>query len=220
MISGRQIRAARALIGWDAGTLAEQTGLTREAISRIETDLVKPQKQSLLKILRAFTSHGVEFLENSGVRLKPNYVEILEDREGFSRFYDFVYGHLEQFGGSICISGVDEKLYARYRLNNEAHRARMAEFVKSHPDVSLRILIEEGDMNFLASAYAQYKWQPKKLFTKASFYVFGPYLALISFAHETPPLIILINSPAFAEAYRQMFEVSWMNAIDPPIGKR
>jgi hypothetical protein len=45
-------------------------------------------------------------------------VEVLEDREGFSRFYDIVYDYLAWFGGHICISGVDEKLYARYRLNN------------------------------------------------------------------------------------------------------
>jgi len=219
MLSGRQIRAARALLGWDAAELAKVTELTREAISRIETDLVKPQKQSLQKILRAFNSQGVEFLDNSGVRLKPHCVEVLEDREGFSRFYDSVYNHLENFGGSVCISGVDEKLFIKYRLDNEAHRRRMTDYVKKNPEISIRVLIEEGDTYPLNSLYAHYRWLPKKLFSKASFYVFGPYLALISFAHQTPPLIILINSPAFAEAYRQMFEISWANAIEPPKSK-
>jgi len=220
MITGRQMRAARALLGWDAVDLAKKTGLTRETICRIETDLVRAQEKSLVKIVRALDENGIEFTENQGVRLKPKSVETLEDSAGFARFYDYLYEHLSQHGGSICISGVDERLYAKYRPNAEAdaqaHRERMAELVKQRDDIKARILVEEGDYNFVASEYATYRWQPKKHFTKTSFYVFGHCLALISFDHEPPPLIILIKSATFAEAYRNAFDIAWENSIVPP----
>jgi len=219
MITGRQIQAARALLGWEATDLATKSGLSRETISKIENNHVQPHEKTLASIFRAFNENGIEFTDNSGVRLKPQNVEILEGSAGFTRFYDFVYEHLNAHGGVVCISGVDELLFAKYRLNAEvdaiAHRERMAELTKRRRDIKVQILVKEGDYNFVASAYAEYKWQSAKNFSNASFYVFGDTLALISFAHEPAPLIILIRSAAFAEAYRQSFGIAWSNAMKP-----
>lgn len=221
MITGRQIRAARGLLGWDATVLAEKTGLTRETISRIETDLVRPHEKSLIKIFRAFDENGVEFTENHGVRLKPHSIENFEGREGFVRFYEIIHEHLQAHGGDVCVSGVDEKLFAKYRDDPELHRSRMAELIKQYPDLRMRILIEEGDYNFVASQYATYRWQPKESFSPTAFYVFGNCLALISFTHDPAPLVVLIKSAAFAEAYRHSFNLAWMSSKDPaPEGKK
>ena len=216
MITGRQIRAARALLDWDSGILAEKTGLTRQTVSRIESDVVQPQENTLMRIMLAFSENGIEFTDNSGVRLKPQSVEVLSDTAGFARFYDFVYEEVRRDGGMICVSGVDEKLFSKYRLNPEMHRERMRALCKERNDIQMRILVEEGDFNFVASTYASYRWQPRSHFSKAAFYVFGSSLALISFDHQPPPLIILIKSAAFAEAYRNSFDIAWDNAIIPP----
>ncbi|MBP7253233.1 MAG: hypothetical protein KBA75_07100, partial [Alphaproteobacteria bacterium] len=47
-------------------------------------------------------------------------------------------------------------------------------------------------------------------------YVFGTSLAVSSFDNQPPTLIILINSAAFADAYRNAFDIAWNNAIIPP----
>lgn len=217
MITSRQIRAARGLLGWDAVILAQKAGITKEAISRIEGDKVRPHESTLVKILRAFNEAGVEFTPNSGVQLKPQNVEVLEGTPGFARFYDFVYEHLSQYGGDVCISGVNEKLFIKYHGEFASeHVRRMGELVKKRDDLMMRILVEEGDTNFVSSSYAQYRWQPKEYFSPASFYVFGDNIALISFAHDPAPLVVFIKSASLADAYRHSFDLAWEHAIEPP----
>jgi DNA-binding XRE family transcriptional regulator len=216
MVTGRQIRAARGLLGWNAATLSEKSGVSRETINKIEDGTVAPREGTLSDIVKSFDENGIEFIENQGVRFKPQGVEIFEDTAGFTRFYDIVYTHLRDNGGTVCVSGVDESLYSKYRLNAEEHRKRMAELVKLRKDIHMQILVCEGDYNFVASTYAKYKWQSKEHFSPASFYVFGNNLALISFVHEPSPLVILIKSAPFADAYKQAFSIAWKEAIEPP----
>ncbi len=217
MITPRQIRAARALLGWEAVVLAEKAGVTKEAISRIEGEKVRPHESTLAKILRAFNDAGVEFTPNTGVQLKPQNVEVLEGTPGFLRFYDCVYEHLSAYGGKVCVSGVNERLFVKYQGDfADVHMDRMAELVKRRDDILMRILVKEGDYNFVASKYAQYRWQPKQYFSPAPFYVFGDNLALISFTHDPSPLVIFIKSANLAEAYKHSFDLAWEHAIDPP----
>jgi DNA-binding XRE family transcriptional regulator len=224
MITPRQIQAARVLLGWDASDLAAKAELSRETISKIENNHVQPHGKSLAAIFRVFNEHGIQFIDTSGVRLKPQNVETLEGSAGFLAFYDNVYEYLRDHGGRVCVSGVNERLYSKSRLDGgadpEQHRKRMAQLTKSRGDIKVQILVKEGDYNFAASQYAEYKWQPAKDFSNASFYVYGDTLALISFAHEPAPLIILIRSAVFAHAYRQSFDIAWANAIRIPHTKK
>ncbi len=215
MITQRQIRAARALLGWDAADLAEKAGLTRATLSNIENGLVQARVGTLEKLARVLQDNGVEFMQNQGIRLKTHSVETYEGREGFTRFYEILDHELIQNGGDVCVSGVDEKLFSKYRNNPEEHRSRMVELLLKHPNFKMRILVAEDDYNFVASKYAMYRWQPKESFSPTAFYVFCDYLALISFVHEPAPLVILIKSAAFAEAYRHSFNLVWSSAKVP-----
>ena len=78
MIGGAQIRAARALLGWTAADLADQSGVTRFTIQRLEQSngLPPSRSQTLDEIQRALEAAGVEFIgtpdDGPGVRLvKP-----------------------------------------------------------------------------------------------------------------------------------------------------
>lgn len=86
-------------------------------------------------------------------------------------------------------------------------------------DVTVRILTTESYFNL---GWAAYKWQPKQSTVPTSFYAFGKCLALISFAHEPTPYVVLHKSGPFAEAYRHAFNIAWDNAEAPPkpTGKR
>jgi transcriptional regulator with XRE-family HTH domain len=75
MITGMQIRAARALLGWNAQEVGERTGLTRETVQRLEKSAGVPasRTQSLLELRKMFESAGIEFIggpeDGPGVRL-------------------------------------------------------------------------------------------------------------------------------------------------------
>jgi len=222
MVSGRQIKAARALADLRQDELAHLVGLTVQAIRKIESESVQPREGTITDIERIFTDKGIEFIDNQGVRVKPQSAEIItfEGINGFSKFYDFIYDYLQKHGGNVCVGGVDESLFSKYRQNPEEHRERMASLVKQRKNISMRILVEEGDYNFVASSYAEYRWQSKEYFSPTSFYAFGECLALISFTNDPPPLVILIKSTSFADAYRHSFDFAWSNAQEPPPAKK
>ncbi|MDL2404624.1 helix-turn-helix domain-containing protein [Rhizobium calliandrae] len=73
MITSRQIRAARALLGWSQQDLADKAIVSLNAVVRIETGKVDPRISTLNAIETALRKAGVEFLtagtKGEGVRL-------------------------------------------------------------------------------------------------------------------------------------------------------
>lgn len=70
MISGVQVRAARALLGWDQTKLAEAAGVSVITIKRLEAagEEIHAQFATVVKVKRAFENAGVLFLgEESGL---------------------------------------------------------------------------------------------------------------------------------------------------------
>ena len=81
MLSAAQMRAARALLGIDQKRLAELSGVSLPTIQRMEASeggSVRGVVESLVKVLNAFESNGVELIGDNarsegkgrGVRLK------------------------------------------------------------------------------------------------------------------------------------------------------
>lgn len=73
MISARQIRAARALLGWSQQQLADKAIISLNALNRLERGEVDPRVSTLMAVHDALVNAGVEFLsagdKGEGVRL-------------------------------------------------------------------------------------------------------------------------------------------------------
>jgi DNA-binding XRE family transcriptional regulator len=210
MSVGRQISAARGLLRWSGAALAEKAGLTRDTINKIESDAVQPREGTVADIIRVFDENGVEFTDNSGVRLKPQGVEVLVGQEGLQRFFDGVYEYAKKHGGTIMQLGIDENLFWAMGVEfSNAHRKRMAELVKERKDIKVLAIICEGDTNFIASDYNQYRWIAKELFAAVPFYIYGECLAIMNFQTVPAPTIVLHKMPAITNAYRKQFDAMW-----------
>ena len=77
MITGSQVRAAKALLKWSGDTLAKNAGVAISTIRRIEADdgvLANASVKTLDSIKKALEEGGVEFIgtpdHQPGVRLK------------------------------------------------------------------------------------------------------------------------------------------------------
>jgi len=75
MVSVRQVKAARALLAWSQGALAEASGAPESIVARLEAqDGEVDGRDGGAKILAALESAGVVFLaedgEGQGVRLR------------------------------------------------------------------------------------------------------------------------------------------------------
>jgi predicted transcriptional regulator len=74
MITSRQIRAARALLGWSQQRLADKAIVSLNALARLEKGGVDSRLSTVLAIQKALGKAGVEFLDadqkGEGVRLR------------------------------------------------------------------------------------------------------------------------------------------------------
>ena len=73
MVSPRQIRAARALLGWSQQELADKAIVSLNALARLENGKVDSRVSTLQAIEVALSKAGIEFLtagqRGEGVRL-------------------------------------------------------------------------------------------------------------------------------------------------------
>jgi predicted transcriptional regulator len=74
MITPRQIRAARALLGWSQQQLADKAIVSLNAVARLEKRAVDSRISTVQAVQKALVKAGVEFLaadqKGEGVRLK------------------------------------------------------------------------------------------------------------------------------------------------------
>ena len=70
MITAAQCRMARAALRWDMQDLAERAGVGLMTVLRFETEQGRPSRATLILLHQAFERAGVEFLPESGVRLR------------------------------------------------------------------------------------------------------------------------------------------------------
>lgn len=76
MIDGRQVRAARALLGWRREDLLDASGISMSALLRMEGNLADSRGSTLNKVIKALNQAGIEFVTRDdggiGVILKGN----------------------------------------------------------------------------------------------------------------------------------------------------
>ncbi len=71
MLSPNQLRAARALLGWDQRQLAEAAGVSLPTIRRMEASdgQVRGQVDTLVKVVEALQAAGIELIEEGAASL-------------------------------------------------------------------------------------------------------------------------------------------------------
>ena len=209
-ITTAQIRGARGILNWSQSDLAERTGISATSIGSIENGQSTPRSNTLGTIRKAFEDSGIEFIGREGVRLRTGDVRVYAGRDGFTLFFDLVYETVKIHGGEIQVSNVEERKFLKWAGDNaQLHMERMSKL----DNVFFKVLLQEGDFDFAASKYAEYRWIPSALFTSVPFYTFGDSLAIILLDPE--PTIVVLNYPAVAEAYRIQFRNMWENALMP-----
>lgn len=216
-ISPTQLRAARALLNWSRAELSELTRISEPTLHRYENGTTTPEGRTKSLLFKAFDRHGIEFLEDHGVRFKPKSVDVYEGIDGFLDFFEFVYEHIENEGGDNCLNIYDESSLSHYRPEPEKHRAKMKMALRKSGG-KLRVLTTKSDFN--SHGYAEFRWIPEQPPMPTGFYALGNCLALISLADKNSPHVVVIHSAAITEGYRQGFNLVWKQAQVPPTSKQ
>lgn len=203
MVSTEQIVAARAFLKWTQDDLARYAGVSIGTIKDLERGKSKNARSSTLDpIIKAFTDHGIEFIDD-GVRRSKKITTIYEGQEGFIEFFDLVYHEIRKHGGEILVSNSNDEMFKG--LLGDYYEIQVERMSKL--SFQCRSLISENDSMRFKVDYSEYRTVPEKYFSNAPFYVFGNRLAV--FIWKNQPKIILINDTDLADAYRKHFSFLW-----------
>jgi len=207
-----QIRAACGLLDWSATDLAEKIGVSKQMMSAYLSGKSGLSAQNLEKIAYVVDSEGIEFTSDDGVRRKGLRTQTFRGQQGLVQFMDLVYETAKTQGGEFCVSNVDETIFTE-RHGKEEDEAYTRKMAALSGKFSFRVLIKEGDTNFVGSDYAEYRWVPAAHFNSVPFYVFGNNLAFLIFSDETT--VHVINNAEIAAAQRTQFDFAWKEAKTP-----
>jgi DNA-binding XRE family transcriptional regulator len=211
MITGRQIRAARALLEWSVDDLAQKAEVARSTIHTLESDTRQPHEKTVASILRIFDQHGVEFLDDEGVRIRKNQARFFNGRAGYKQFLDHIYEAMKD-GGKIRQFNVSDGRTLPYA---DDYAAAHLERMKKIPNLDARVLTVEGDNNFPAS-YCKYRWLHKANKILIPYYVYNDYLAQAIYKSDHNVEIFSIHSKLLCQRYIEQFDLFWDTAIIPP----
>lgn len=214
MISGEQLRAARALLDWSLADLTEKSGIGQQAISKFENGETAPLSKTIQKLQKVLEAAGIEFLPTGGLQPRQDVIRSYKGRPGFIEFIYDVYETARGGRGDICVSNVNEADF-EYWLGNED--AAYVEKMDKLKNINFRILSKHGDIN-VSSTYAEYRWVPEEQFSAAPFYVYGDKFAMILF--EKDVTVFVVNNASIADAQRKQFEIAWDKAEIPIIRRK
>lgn len=196
-----QIRAARALIGWSQGDLAEASGLSQTGIARIENGSNQPNSTTTEKIRCAFDKADVEFIDDSGVK-KRDIVRIYEGADCYLRILDEILRSRPSF---VLFSGADERRSTKQSI---IQLGEIRKFCQS------RSLIKHGDTHIMGDL-AEYRWMPEGLFVDGDVKVIYENTVVHFMSWMEPPRAIKIIDKNIAQESIRMFNHLWDGARAP-----
>ncbi|MDH5722790.1 MAG: helix-turn-helix transcriptional regulator [Alphaproteobacteria bacterium] len=220
-LSSIQVKNARHHLNMSQQELADAVGLSINPIRDYESGTKLMREDNMQKLVKLFDEGGLRFTPYNGVEEKPKeQIVTLIGREGLQRFFNGVHEHASLNGGTIVMIGIDETKFIDTITPefSQDYLARMTEVLKKRGDLEVLSIICEGDTNFCASEYNEYRWISKDIFHDVPFYIYGDTFAIMDFEVKPGPQITLINSPAMTKAYRKQFKVLWDKAQPVNIG--
>lgn len=197
MPTGKQIRAARVLLDWDAVDLAAKVGLRRETILAIEKDQAQPRSSSTDKIVRVFSDSGIIFNGERGVELRDDTVRVLEGEDVYLNLLDDVLLTLKN-GGEALFAFICNRLSPAAVVEKQV--------VLRQRGIKFRALIEDGD-TYCYYPLDEYRTIPKARFHNNTMVIYGEKVAAI--VTDRRKSAIIIHNRIFSNSHRSMFEMMW-----------
>ncbi len=202
----QQIKAARALLGWNQNDLAAAAGLSLPAIAKLESGLTQPRADTINALRGAFEQNGIEFLDSPGVQMRQESfrVDVMHGRDGMHRLWTDIETSMAN-GGELLLSSCDEVLFLKIFGDKLWATLKRRQSLGIKP----RLLIREGDANILGGPDTyMYRTIPAALFSGTTPHYI--YLNKMAITQLQPTIqVILIESSAVADTFRAVFEQNW-----------
>jgi transcriptional regulator with XRE-family HTH domain len=204
MITPRQIRAARALLGLDAAELADRAGLSRATVTNIENSVVQPREATLDRLIETLTGSGVEFIGERGIALMSENYRLIEGSDCYLRLLDEIYHSLRQKPGSEVLSICTDDKVSPPEVRQAIQRWHDA-------GIKCRFLSHEKATRF-DFPLQEYRLIPSQYFTNSVMVVFDDKVAVLR-GHNAAVLVSTDRN--YADMLRGLFEMIWAQSPAP-----
>jgi transcriptional regulator with XRE-family HTH domain len=209
VITSRQIRAARGLIGWTQSDLAEAAGLSRSTIAAIEKEAgnANPTLDIIQRIRTVFEESQVEFLAQEGVRIRHPVIYEDDLPDANRRLLEDIYNVSSRFKFNTSVSDI-----LIYGLREEDAQKSVGDYLLEHIErlklagLHEKILCGPDTRTFVAPR-SSYRRLSKLDPSVSPVHVYGDKIAIV---HWRPKeFVVFIESRLFAHAVRAMFYGLW-----------
>jgi len=204
IITGRQIRGARGLLGWSIEDLVAKSGVNRITIRQIENEDVQPQEKTLTKLFAVFDKHGMEFLPEEGLKVRKQETRTYSGKAGYRQFLDHVYDTL-QHGGRIRQFNFGDLRYLPYEEGFVGEHLKRMNAIEG---LDAKVL-ESGGETEIPVSYCSYRTLDKPFRDMAPWYLYGDYLVLSLFEAGAKREFVTVHSKLLAERYSKEFDLFW-----------
>lgn len=202
MITGRQCRAARALLNWSQADLGEKCGLSKTAINNFEANNASIKQSSATAIKKTFAKNNIVLTDDEGVKIRKDHVRILRGDTIFDVLWDDIIETLSPKGGEVLILSINEE-----NPDTELGRKikKHIERLKSH-NIKERMIIQKPDHELIAPK-DWYRCIPDNVFTYGLItFIYEDKVAFLLWGNA---MILLLESGEAAGFERQRFEELW-----------
>ncbi|PZQ46621.1 MAG: hypothetical protein DI551_04750 [Micavibrio aeruginosavorus] len=206
LITANQIRAARALKNWSQTDLAGRTGLAVPTIANIELGKQMPGKNTIEKIIGAFSIGGIKFTPNGVEFDQDDIVTIVGD----DKFVDILFDATTILENKSA----KERDFLVFNANEELTTPEEDVIYASMKakGISMKQIINEK-AKALPRQYAQTCAIPSKYFDdKGAVFVYDDKVLLYTVADQLSDATThIITNHRMAEVFKKIFSYMWDN---------
>tara|TARA_B100001971_G_C18217072_1_gene554591 strand:- start:825 stop:1568 length:744 start_codon:yes stop_codon:yes gene_type:complete len=131
------------------------------------------------------------------------YMETFKGKDVVRTVYRDIIKELQKQKGEVLISGVDERKFIEEDKIALLHHLKKLQKLKCKE----RVLIKQGDTNFVKGPQTQYRWISEESFNPTPIYVYNNKLTVIIWGN--PNYAIMIENIDLADSYRKQFNLLW-----------
>ena len=205
-------------------SIAEKSGLHRQAVydaldrllekgfvnfviknNKKHFQAIHPEKieEYLKEKEEKFKSVLPDLIKLTQIPKEDTFVEVFKGKSIARIVYRDIIKEFQNRQGEVLISGVEEKKFIEEdKIALEQHLKRLQKLKCKE-----RILLKEGDTQFVEGLQTEYKWIPEESFNPTPIYVYNEKLTIIIWGN--PNYAIIIKNKNLADAYRKQFNLLW-----------
>ncbi|HPD83755.1 MAG TPA: helix-turn-helix transcriptional regulator [Alphaproteobacteria bacterium] len=206
MITPTQMRAARAMLDVPQGYVAEHLGIAANTLSKIESGQSDVSISRMSEIQRFYEREGIAFTEEEGVKWNANPIIKYEGQAGIREFFDDVYKESLE-GCEINLFNGVPSLLTKW-LGTEFYKMHADRMSELKDKLSVKIIVEETETNFIAGSFAEYRGFPKSMFNNKTIYIYGRKVGFFTFSDENVSIRVFDNAE-LATSMKVLFGIAW-----------